>query len=103
MVVEDTTVVMTVEAMEVITTTDNITETGIAMCEVQAIIATITITTIVADIITETDITTVLIMAAIVLMTVVMMTMMTAMLGNNETATNKVAVTRKGNRRHPPP
>ena len=103
MVVEDTTVVMTVEAVEVITTTDNITETGIAMCKVRAIIViTITITTIIADIVTEIEMTTVLILAAIAVTTAVIMTMTTATLGNNKTATNEVAVARKGNRTHPP-
>ena len=103
MVVAEATVDMAVEAVEVITTTEDITKTGIATCEVQAIIEMPTTTITVADMMTKIEITTVPILAAIVVTTAVIMTMTTATSGNNETAINEAMVAHRRSRMDPPP
>ena len=101
--VAEATVDMAVEAAEVITTTKDITETGIATCEVQTIIEMTTTTTIMADMMTKIEITTVPILAAIVVTTAVIMTMTTATSGNNEIAINEAMVAHRRSRMDPPP
>ena len=83
--------------------TKDITETGIARCEVQTIIKMTTTTTIMADMMTKIEIITVPTLVAIVVTTAVIMTMTNTTSGNNETAINEAMLVHRRSQMDPPP